>query len=72
MTTEAQREVAELQAMMLSEQHVMHLATDSFSFDLHLQLQQQIDLLDQDTQKSIATITAKLHQTLSDLHLQKT
>ena len=52
----AQREVFDLQANMLCEQHRTHLTSGSFSFDPHLQ--QQINLLDQDTQQSIATITA--------------
>ena len=60
MEKEAQREVLDLQANMLREQHRTHLTSGSFSFDPHLQLQfqQQINLLEQDTQQSIATITA--------------
>jgi hypothetical protein len=33
---EAQREVADLQAMMLREQHIRHLSFGSFNFDQHL------------------------------------
>jgi hypothetical protein len=60
MEKEAQRDVFDLQANMLREQHRTHLASGSFSYDPHLQLQfqQQINLLEQDTQQSIATITA--------------
>ena len=57
---EAQREVADLQAMMLREQHVMHLSSGSFSFDQHLldKLQHRLHLLDEDTQQLITNITA--------------
>ena len=57
---EAQREVASLHAMMLREQLVKHLSSGSFNFDQHLLDDHQYDhnLLDQDTQQSIATITA--------------
>ena len=60
MEKEAQRDVFDLQDNMLREHHVAHLTYGGFTYDPHLQLQfqQQINLLEQDTQQSIATITA--------------
>ena len=57
---EAQREVADLQAMMLREQHIRHLSSGSFNFDQHLldDHQYRLNLLDEDKQQLIANITA--------------
>ena len=60
MEKEAQRDVFDLQDNKLREHHIAHLTYGGFTYDPHLQLQfqQQINLLEQDTQQSIATITA--------------
>ena len=57
---EARREVADLQAMMLREQHIRHLSSGSFNFDQHLldDHQYRLNLLDEDKQQLIANITA--------------